>query len=82
MEWFDRSMLDLVEVPLREAGWQFGRYDGSLSLKARERVLAEFKTDPHCNVLLMSLKCGSLGKLDPHRLFGFWLLNFDLFFFF
>jgi SNF2 family DNA or RNA helicase len=55
------SMLDLVEVPLKQAGWHFGRYDGSVTLTNRERVLEEFRTDPLCNVLLMSLKCGSLG---------------------
>ena len=54
-------MLDLLEIPLRQMGIGFGRLDGSLSQRNRDRVLTEFKTVPSVEVLLVSLKAGCLG---------------------
>ena len=55
------TMLDLVEQPLNLAGYPFVRYDGQMSLNAREDSLMTFRTDPNTRILLMSLKCGGLG---------------------
>ncbi|KAI8057558.1 SNF2 family N-terminal domain-containing protein [Gilbertella persicaria] len=55
------SMLDLIENPLREHGFHFCRYDGSMSGNTRERNLDSLRYDPTCTVMLISLKCGSLG---------------------
>eukprot|EP01105_Mastigella_eilhardi_P020217 TRINITY_DN4797_c0_g1_i6.p1 TRINITY_DN4797_c0_g1~~TRINITY_DN4797_c0_g1_i6.p1 ORF type:complete len:660 (+),score=174.99 TRINITY_DN4797_c0_g1_i6:102-2081(+) len=56
------AMLDLVEVALEKAGASFLRFDGTLSLQARETVLHEFANadQPHCT-LLISLKAGGVG---------------------
>ncbi|CAO3621399.1 unnamed protein product [Cunninghamella blakesleeana] len=55
------SMLDLMEKPLKEKKIKFCRYDGSMSNIAREKSLHALRTDPDCKVMLISLKCGSLG---------------------
>lgn len=55
------SMLDLLEKPFSDAGIVFLRYDGSLSVPEREQVLAQFREEPECRVLMCSLKCASLG---------------------
>lgn len=55
------TMLDVMERPLQVNGFKFGRYDGSLSLNERTRVLEQFHNDPTMEVLLVSTKCGSLG---------------------
>jgi len=55
------TMLDLLEHPLNLAGYQFVRYDGSMSLPAREDTLKKFRGDKTIRILLMSLKCGGLG---------------------
>ncbi|KAI8979895.1 SNF2 family N-terminal domain-containing protein [Pilobolus umbonatus] len=55
------SMLDLLEGPLRENKFRFCRYDGSMSPQLRERSLTSLRYDPKCTVMLISLKCGSLG---------------------
>ncbi|ORZ19446.1 P-loop containing nucleoside triphosphate hydrolase protein [Absidia repens] len=55
------SMLDLMEEPLQENGFKFCRYDGSMSNQAREKSLQVLRSDSDCRVMLISLKCGSLG---------------------
>ncbi|KAI8367781.1 SNF2 family N-terminal domain-containing protein [Blakeslea trispora] len=55
------SMLDLIEKPLSQQGFHYCRYDGSMSSVVRERNLDKLKYDPGCTVMLISLKCGSLG---------------------
>ncbi|KAL1923656.1 uncharacterized protein VTP21DRAFT_8636 [Calcarisporiella thermophila] len=55
------SMLDLIEEHIREKNFVFVRYDGSMSNKAREESLYSLRTDPNVTVMLLSLKCGSLG---------------------
>src|SRR4051812_14859409 len=56
------QMLDLIERPLSAHGYKFVRYDGSMNIKERDEVLSKFRTSKSTTVLLMSLKCGSLGK--------------------
>ena len=55
------SMLDLLEIPLKQAGFAFLRLDGSLSQKDRETVLKKFKNEAKVPVLLISLKAGGVG---------------------
>eukprot|EP00124_Ichthyophonus_hoferi_P001787 Ihof_evm11s103 gene=Ihof_evmTU11s103 len=53
--------LDLIEIPLTCHGFNFVRYDGRMSLCQREESVTQFKTDAQCEVIIMSLKCASLG---------------------
>ncbi|KAI8089782.1 SNF2 family N-terminal domain-containing protein [Halteromyces radiatus] len=55
------SMLDIMEKPLKASGYKFGRYDGSIPVATRTKVLEQFYNDPAMEVLLVSTKCGSLG---------------------
>ncbi|KAG0645775.1 putative ATP-dependent helicase [Hyphodiscus hymeniophilus] len=55
------SMLDLIEPFLRQKGYKFTRYDGSMKNDLREASLSRLRNDKSCRVLLCSLKCGSLG---------------------
>ena len=55
------SMLDLVEVPLTQAGFRFRRLDGSMTVAQRDKALEDFRTDPTVEVMLMSLKAAALG---------------------
>ncbi|KAL1931799.1 hypothetical protein VTP01DRAFT_9943 [Rhizomucor pusillus] len=55
------SMLDLMQEPLRQSGIKFCRYDGSMPNYLREKSLVTLQKDPECTVMLISLKCGSLG---------------------
>ncbi|KAG1502852.1 hypothetical protein G6F46_002260 [Rhizopus delemar] len=55
------SMLDLLDIPLSQHGFTYCRYDGSMSAQERERSLLSLRYDQNCTVMLISLKCGSLG---------------------
>ncbi|ESZ94318.1 hypothetical protein SBOR_5314 [Sclerotinia borealis F-4128] len=55
------SMLDLIEPFLRQKGFKYTRYDGSMKNDLREASLERLRSDKNCRVLLCSLKCGSLG---------------------
>ena len=55
------SMLDLIEPFLRDKGFNFARYDGSMRNDHREASLDKLRKDKKTRVLLCSLRCGSLG---------------------
>ncbi|PRP83549.1 putative DNA repair helicase rad5,16 [Planoprotostelium fungivorum] len=55
------SMLDLIGPKLDDAGFKYLRFDGTLSMSQRQRVLDQFSADPTAKVLLMSLKTGGVG---------------------
>ncbi|KAI8916989.1 SNF2 family N-terminal domain-containing protein, partial [Powellomyces hirtus] len=55
------QMLDLVEKAIAPRGFKYVRYDGGMSARARDNALSDLAEDPHMTVLLVSLKCGSLG---------------------
>jgi SNF2 family DNA or RNA helicase len=55
------SMLDLIQPFLREKGFSFVRYDGSMSKEEREASLEKIKTNPKTQVILVSFKAGSTG---------------------
>lgn len=55
------SLLDLVEVPIADGGWQYRRYDGSMNSKLRAEAVEDFKTKPSVRMMLISLKAGNAG---------------------
>ncbi|KAK7040722.1 hypothetical protein VNI00_009628 [Paramarasmius palmivorus] len=55
------SMLDLIQPFLRERGWKFVRYDGTMKPPEREATLHAIKTKPDVRVILISFKAGSTG---------------------
>jgi len=57
------SFLDLVEVPLHKDNnlSNYTRYDGSMTPKDRNEAVLRFTDDPHCRVMLVSLKAGNAG---------------------
>ncbi|KAH9064612.1 SNF2 family N-terminal domain-containing protein [Lactarius vividus] len=55
------SMLDLIELFLKDAGISFVRYDGSMSKDKREASLDQIKNNKRIKVILISFKAGSTG---------------------
>ncbi|KEF53190.1 uncharacterized protein A1O9_10638 [Exophiala aquamarina CBS 119918] len=57
------SFLDLLEVPLYDHKdfRSYVRYDGSMSSNDRNSAVLEFTDNPHCNIILVSLKAGNAG---------------------
>ena len=55
------SMLDLVGYRLEQTGIKCVKLSGSMTLKARERVISAFSNDPDVTVFLMSLKAGGVA---------------------
>lgn len=55
------SLLDLLEVPVFRKGWDYKRYDGSMSSNARNEAVIEFSDKPNCTIMLVSLKAGNAG---------------------
>jgi hypothetical protein len=52
------SMLDLLEVPLKKAGFVFRRLDGTMSVAAREKAIADFETCPEVRGGAFIRACG------------------------
>jgi hypothetical protein len=50
-------MLDLLEVPLRKADFGFRRLDGTMTVAARERAIADFESS--CDVMALIVVSGS-----------------------
>ncbi|EPB87402.1 hypothetical protein HMPREF1544_05828 [Mucor circinelloides 1006PhL] len=55
------GFLDLIHQPLKDRGYKYLRYDGSMDIKQRADTVSKFFDDPEVKVLLVSTKCGSLG---------------------
>ncbi|KAH9289743.1 hypothetical protein KI387_033860, partial [Taxus chinensis] len=55
------KMLDFLELPLKQAGIQYRRLDGTMSVLERDEAVNDFKKLPKVTVILMSLKAASLG---------------------
>ncbi|KAF0503276.1 P-loop containing nucleoside triphosphate hydrolase protein [Gigaspora margarita] len=55
------SMLDLVEKPIKEAGYKFCRYDGTMDVKERDNSLTQLTQDNEVTIMLVSLKAGGVG---------------------
>ncbi|KAI1331599.1 hypothetical protein F5Y16DRAFT_360374 [Xylariaceae sp. FL0255] len=54
------SFLDLVEIALTDEGYNYRRYDGSMSTTEREAAIDDFRA-PGVKILLISLRCGNAG---------------------
>ncbi|CAG8659204.1 26364_t:CDS:10, partial [Racocetra persica] len=55
------SMLDLVEKPIKEVGYKFCRYDGTMDVKERDNALRKLIQDTEVTIMLVSLKAGGVG---------------------
>lgn len=55
------SLLDLLEIPIDEAGYGYRRYDGSMSATMRADAVDDFGGQPECRIMLISLKAGNAG---------------------
>ncbi|CAE6440516.1 unnamed protein product [Rhizoctonia solani] len=55
------SMIDLMQILLRKAGFESLRYDGQMKREEREETLSRFKKQGGPKILLISLKCGGVG---------------------
>ncbi|EJU00143.1 hypothetical protein DACRYDRAFT_17168 [Dacryopinax primogenitus] len=55
------SMLDKVEDALEMHGIRFDRLDGTMRRDERTRAMDALKSDPACEVLLVSLRAGGVG---------------------
>ncbi|KAI7830558.1 SNF2 family N-terminal domain-containing protein [Gamsiella multidivaricata] len=55
------SLLTLIEKPLLAENIKYLRYDGAMTVVARNEAVQRMFNDPTCSVMLISLKCGSLG---------------------
>ncbi|KAG9000526.1 hypothetical protein FRB94_005376 [Tulasnella sp. JGI-2019a] len=55
------SMLDKVEDALEAAQIKYDRLDGTMKRDDRTRAMEALKTDPRCEVLLVSLRAGGVG---------------------
>lgn len=55
------GMLDILEIHLTNSGFRFARLDGRMSRADRSLAIQVFRSDPFCNVMLVSLKAGGVG---------------------
>ncbi|XP_019091967.1 PREDICTED: helicase-like transcription factor CHR28 isoform X2 [Camelina sativa] len=55
------KMLDLLEACLKSSGIQYRRFDGKMTVAARDAAVQDFNTLPEVSVMIMSLKAASLG---------------------
>jgi SNF2 family DNA or RNA helicase len=55
------SMLDLVGKELGRSGFRFKRLDGTMGIKDRAAAVHDFSNNPRMNVMLISMRCGSVG---------------------
>lgn len=55
------SMLDLLEIPMEDLKFNYGRYDGAMNPKQRNAAVEKFTDDPTHKIMLVSLKAGNAG---------------------
>ncbi|KAI0158118.1 hypothetical protein GGR57DRAFT_35773 [Xylariaceae sp. FL1272] len=55
------SFLDLMEIPIQDARFNYCRYDGSMTAQARNEAVKTFMFKPNMKVMLLSLKAGNAG---------------------
>ncbi|GAP85440.1 putative swi snf family DNA-dependent atpase ris1 protein [Rosellinia necatrix] len=55
------SFLDLMEIPISDDGYNYRRYDGSMSNGDRDAAVDDFMKKPEVKVMLVSLRCGNAG---------------------
>lgn len=55
------TLLDLLQVPIDQKGWQCLRYDGAMSADQRHSAVSDFQEKANQNIMLISLKAGNAG---------------------
>lgn len=55
------SFLDLMEIPISDDGYNYRRYDGSMSNNDRDAAVDAFVKKPEVKLMLVSLRCGNAG---------------------
>ncbi|ROW15882.1 hypothetical protein VPNG_02557 [Cytospora leucostoma] len=55
------SFLDLLEIPIEDAGINYTRYDGSMKFDARDAAVRSFMSNPDVKIMLVSLTAGNAG---------------------
>ncbi|KAI1114498.1 hypothetical protein F5Y14DRAFT_414455 [Nemania sp. NC0429] len=55
------SFLDLMEIPISDDGYNYRRYDGSMTTGDRNAAVDDFMKKPEVKVMLVSLRCGNAG---------------------
>ncbi|KAI1386073.1 uncharacterized protein F4822DRAFT_304802 [Hypoxylon trugodes] len=55
------SFLDLLEIPIHDAGFGYARYDGSMDQNDRDMAVKDFTKKPDTQILLISLSAGNAG---------------------
>ncbi|KAI5841595.1 SNF2 family N-terminal domain-containing protein, partial [Tricharina praecox] len=62
------KMLDIIERVFEneEPDQMYVRYDGSMSVEERDEALGLFRTEPECNLILISIKAGGVGLNLTH----------------
>lgn len=55
------SLLDILDIPLVKEGYDYLRYDGSMSATERNETVMEFFDNPDKRLMLVSLKAGNVG---------------------
>jgi len=54
-------MLDLLEYRIERGGIRTGKLQGHMNITQRDAIIKEFKENPDCKVLLISLKAGGVA---------------------
>ncbi len=54
-------MLDKIEVMLDKVNIRYSRLDGTMKRDARSEAMDQFKADPGCEIILVSLRAGGVG---------------------
>jgi len=55
------NMLDLLEYRIERGGIKTGKLQGHMNITQRDAVIKDFKENPECKVLLISLKAGGVA---------------------
>ncbi|KAI2619886.1 SNF2 family N-terminal domain-containing protein [Hypoxylon sp. NC1633] len=55
------SFLDLLEIPVHDAGFGYRRYDGSMYPSDRDAAVKDFMNNPNVQVMMLSLTAGNAG---------------------
>ncbi|KAI1101828.1 SNF2 family N-terminal domain-containing protein [Jackrogersella minutella] len=55
------SFLDILEIPIHDQGFQYSRYDGTMSHGDRDEAVKNFMNTPEVQILLVSLSAGNAG---------------------
>lgn len=56
-----RPMVKILSKVCTTEGWGFCKYTGEMSHDSRDKAIHEFADNPDKTILIMGLKCGSLG---------------------